>query len=51
MMPAHYIPLRALRLCCRYISKRIYRAQIPVVVSRSVRGDHGCIVLLERVKE
>lgn len=51
MMPAHYVPLRALRLCCRHISKRIFRAQIPVVVSRPVRVDHGRIVLLERVTE
>lgn len=47
MTPA-YIPLRALRLCCRWIAERATPLQIPVVVSRPVRVDHGAIVLLDR---
>lgn len=47
-MSSHYIPLRALRLCCRWITERATPLQIPVVVSRPVRCDHGSILLLDR---
>lgn len=47
MSPA-YIPLRALRLCCRWIAERATPQQIPVVVSQSKAADHGSIVLLNR---
>lgn len=50
MNPA-YIPLRALRLCCRWIAERAAPLQLPVVVSRAVPADHGAIVLLNRVTE
>lgn len=50
MSPA-YIPLRALRLCCRWIVERATPHQIPVVVSRPVAADHGAIVMLERITE
>ena len=48
MMPAHYVPLRALRLCCRWIVQNATPQQIPVAVSSPAHVDHGCIVLLTR---
>lgn len=50
MSPA-YVPLRALRLCCRQIAGRATPQQIPVVVSRAEPADHDTIALLERNTE
>jgi len=47
-MQIHYVPARALRLCCRWIFERATPDKIPVVISRAEPVDNGTVVLLER---
>ena len=47
-MTSHYIPLRALRMACRWVAERATPVQFPVVVSRLDPVNHGVIILLSR---
>jgi len=46
-----YIPLRAVRLACRWVAERATPLQIPAVVSRAEPVNHGVIILLDKVSQ
>ena len=47
-MPAHYVPLRALRRACRWMAERATPLLSPVVVSLPEPLRHGVITLMKR---